>query len=31
MGVAWYYVETNPAMSHMGRRTLERIAAAPPL
>jgi aminoglycoside phosphotransferase (APT) family kinase protein len=31
MGVAWYYVETNPAMSHMGRRTLERIAATPPL
>jgi aminoglycoside phosphotransferase (APT) family kinase protein len=31
MGVAWYYVETNPAMSHMGRRTLERIAAAAPV
>ena len=28
MGVAWYYVETNPAMSHMGRRTLERLTAA---
>ena len=31
MGVAWYYVETNPPMSHMGRRTLERLTAAPPL
>jgi aminoglycoside phosphotransferase (APT) family kinase protein len=31
MGVAWYYVETNPPMSHMGRRTLERLMAAPPL
>ena len=28
MGVAWYYVETNPPMSHMGRRTLERLIAA---
>jgi aminoglycoside phosphotransferase (APT) family kinase protein len=28
MGVAWYYVETNPPMSHMGRRTLERLTAA---
>jgi aminoglycoside phosphotransferase (APT) family kinase protein len=25
MGVAWYYVETNPTMSRMGRRTLDRI------
>ena len=25
MGAAWYYVDTNPAMSRMGRRTLERI------
>lgn len=25
MGVVWYYVETNPTMSAMGRRTLERI------
>lgn len=25
MGVVWYYVETNPAMSGMGRRTLDRI------
>ncbi len=27
MGVVWYYVESNPAMSRMGRRTLERITA----
>ncbi len=27
MGVVWYYVKTNPAMSQMGRRTLERIMA----
>jgi aminoglycoside phosphotransferase (APT) family kinase protein len=27
MGLVWYYAETNPAMSRMGRRTLERIAA----
>ena len=27
MGVAWYYVDTNPAMSRMGRRTLARLAA----
>ncbi|WP_239116953.1 aminoglycoside phosphotransferase family protein [Planotetraspora phitsanulokensis] len=25
MGLVWYYLETNPAMSRMGRRTLERI------
>lgn len=25
MGVIWYYVETNPPMSRMGRRTLDRI------
>jgi aminoglycoside phosphotransferase (APT) family kinase protein len=31
MGLVWYYAETNPAMSHMGRRTLERLTAAPPL
>jgi aminoglycoside phosphotransferase (APT) family kinase protein len=28
MGAAWYYVDTNPAMSGMGLRTLERILAA---
>ncbi|MEV0908509.1 aminoglycoside phosphotransferase family protein [Streptomyces hokutonensis] len=25
MGLVWYYVETNPTMSSMGRRTLDRI------
>jgi aminoglycoside phosphotransferase (APT) family kinase protein len=28
MGAAWYYVQSNPAMSRMGRRTLDRILAA---
>ena len=27
MGAAWYYVKSNPAMSRMGRRTLQRIMA----
>ncbi|MEU4328612.1 aminoglycoside phosphotransferase family protein [Nonomuraea dietziae] len=27
MGVVWYYVESNPGMSRMGRRTLDRILA----
>ena len=27
MGAVWYYVESNPAMSRMGRRTLDRIIA----
>ena len=27
MGAAWYYVESNPAMSLMGQRTLQRIMA----
>ncbi|GGV63866.1 putative phosphotransferase [Streptomyces longisporoflavus] len=27
MGLVWYYVRSNPAMSRMGRRTLERIVA----
>jgi aminoglycoside phosphotransferase (APT) family kinase protein len=27
MGAVWYYSESNPAMSRMGRRTLERIQA----
>ena len=27
MGAVWYYVQSNPAMSQMGRRTLERILA----
>ncbi len=25
MGLVWYYVESNPTMSGMGRRTLDRI------
>ena len=25
MGLVWYYVESNPVMSRMGRRTLDRI------
>lgn len=28
MGAGWYYVTTNPPMSHMARRTLTRILAA---
>jgi aminoglycoside phosphotransferase (APT) family kinase protein len=27
MGAVWYYAESNPAMSLMGRRTLQRITA----
>jgi len=27
MGALWYYVDSNPPMSRMGRRTLERILA----
>lgn len=27
MGVVWYYVESNPVMSRMGRRTLDRVLA----
>lgn len=27
MGLVWYYVDTNPAMSAMGRRTLDRLVA----
>jgi aminoglycoside phosphotransferase (APT) family kinase protein len=27
MGAAWYYLESNPAMSLMGRRTLQRLLA----
>jgi aminoglycoside phosphotransferase (APT) family kinase protein len=27
MGLVWYYIESNPAMSRMGRRTLDRILA----
>lgn len=28
MGVVWYYLETNPTMSAMGRRTLDGILAS---
>jgi aminoglycoside phosphotransferase (APT) family kinase protein len=27
MGLVWYYAQSNPAMSGLGRRTLERIQA----
>ncbi|MEV0624022.1 aminoglycoside phosphotransferase family protein [Nonomuraea sp. NPDC050404] len=30
MGLVWYYVDSNPAMSAMGRRTLDRILASAP-
>jgi aminoglycoside phosphotransferase (APT) family kinase protein len=30
VGAAWYYVESNPPMSRMGRRTVERILADEP-
>jgi aminoglycoside phosphotransferase (APT) family kinase protein len=30
MGAAWYYAGTNPAMSRMGRRTLDRILGDEP-
>jgi aminoglycoside phosphotransferase (APT) family kinase protein len=30
MGAVWYYLESNPAMSRMGRRTLARILADSP-
>jgi aminoglycoside phosphotransferase (APT) family kinase protein len=30
MGVVWYYVDSNPAMSRMGQRTLERIMTDQP-
>ncbi|SEG68473.1 Predicted kinase, aminoglycoside phosphotransferase (APT) family [Actinacidiphila yanglinensis] len=30
MGLVWYYVESNPSLSLMGRRTLERIMADGP-
>jgi aminoglycoside phosphotransferase (APT) family kinase protein len=28
MGLVWYYVESNPTMSHWGRCTLDRLVAA---
>jgi aminoglycoside phosphotransferase (APT) family kinase protein len=27
MGLVWYYLETNPAMAALGRRTLQRLTA----
>jgi aminoglycoside phosphotransferase (APT) family kinase protein len=30
MGLVWYYVNSNPEMSRLGRRTLQRIMADPP-
>ena len=30
MGAVWYYTHSNPAMSRMGQRTLERILAGEP-
>lgn len=29
MGLVWYYVDSNPSMSRLGRRTLDRVLAAP--
>jgi aminoglycoside phosphotransferase (APT) family kinase protein len=29
MGAVWYYLESNPVMSLMGRRTLQRVSADP--
>jgi aminoglycoside phosphotransferase (APT) family kinase protein len=29
MGLVWYYLDSNPAMSRLGRRTLERIQVSP--
>ena len=31
VAVVWHYATTDPAMSEMGRRTLERIAADLPM
>lgn len=28
IGLVWYYAASNPVMSRMGRRTLERIQAS---
>jgi aminoglycoside phosphotransferase (APT) family kinase protein len=30
MGLVWYYADSNPALSRMGRRTLERVQAGGP-
>jgi aminoglycoside phosphotransferase (APT) family kinase protein len=31
MGLVWYYLDSNPPMSNLGRRTLQRIMADTPL
>jgi aminoglycoside phosphotransferase (APT) family kinase protein len=31
MGLVWYYADTNPAMSRMGQRTLQRLTADAPV
>lgn len=31
MGLVWYYADSNPVMSRWGRRSLERLLAAPEL
>lgn len=31
MGLVWYYEESNPGMARWGRRTIERLLAAPEL
>jgi hypothetical protein len=28
MGLVWYYAESNPVMSRLGRTTLDRIMSA---
>jgi hypothetical protein len=28
MGLVWYYADSNPVMSRLGRTTLDRIMAA---
>ena len=30
MGAVWYYTHSNPAMTRMGQRTLQRIMASEP-
>ena len=27
MGLVWYYLESSPSMSRLGRRTLDRLLA----
>jgi hypothetical protein len=30
MGLVWYYASSNPAMSQLGRRTLDRLVPGAP-